>query len=116
MYHDRRQHLHIAAQLCGGLGDEIDQATPALDPELKIYLMKLALSWTQAAGETVERELRASSGLSHLKLVAIERCLPRRRLKPGSVVRLRTANFQVRHDRRPAHRRCSRADEVARPR
>ena len=28
MYHDRRQHLHIAAQLCGGLGDEIDQATP----------------------------------------------------------------------------------------
>jgi len=32
------------------------------DAELKIYLMKLALSWTQAAGETVERELRASSG------------------------------------------------------
>ena len=30
--------------------------------QLKIYLMKLALSWTQAAGETVERELRASSG------------------------------------------------------
>jgi len=24
--------------------------------------MKLALSWTQAAGETVERELRASAG------------------------------------------------------
>ena len=38
------------------------QADAALDPELKIYLMKLALSWTQAAGETVERELRASSG------------------------------------------------------
>ena len=29
------------------------QADAALDPELKIYLMKLALSWTQAAGETV---------------------------------------------------------------
>src|SRR3954468_18911808 len=38
------------------------QADAAVDPELKIYLMKLALSWTQAAGETVERELRASSG------------------------------------------------------
>ena len=37
------------------------QADAALDPELKIYLMKLALSWTQAAGETVERDLRASS-------------------------------------------------------
>ncbi len=37
------------------------QADAAIDPELKIYLMKLALSWTQAAGETVERELRASS-------------------------------------------------------
>ena len=35
------------------------QADAAVDPELKIYLMKLALSWTQAAGETVERELRA---------------------------------------------------------
>jgi hypothetical protein len=31
------------------------QADAAIDPELKIYLMKLALSWTQAAGETVER-------------------------------------------------------------
>ena len=39
------------------------QADAAVEPELKIYLMKLALSWTQAAGETVERELRASSGL-----------------------------------------------------
>ena len=38
------------------------QADAAVEPELKIYLMKLALSWTQAAGETVERELRASSG------------------------------------------------------
>jgi hypothetical protein len=38
------------------------QADAALDPELKIYLMKLALSWTQAAGETVERELRAAPG------------------------------------------------------
>jgi hypothetical protein len=38
------------------------QADAAVDPELKIYLMKLALSWTQAAGETVERELRASTG------------------------------------------------------
>ena len=38
------------------------QADAAIDPELKLYLMKLALSWTQAAGETVERELRASSG------------------------------------------------------
>ena len=38
------------------------QADAALDPELTIYLMKLALSWTQAAGETVERELRTSSG------------------------------------------------------
>ena len=28
------------------------QADAAIDPELKIYLMKLALSWTQAAGET----------------------------------------------------------------
>ena len=35
------------------------QADAAIDPELKIYLMKLALLWTQAAGETVERELRA---------------------------------------------------------
>ena len=34
------------------------QADAAVEPELKIYLMKLALSWTQAAGETVERELR----------------------------------------------------------
>jgi hypothetical protein len=33
------------------------QADAAVEPELKIYLMKLALSWTQAAGETVEREL-----------------------------------------------------------
>jgi hypothetical protein len=32
------------------------QADAAVDPELKIYLMKLALSWTQVAGETVERE------------------------------------------------------------
>lgn len=40
------------------------QADAAVEPELKIYLMKLALSWTQAAGETVERELRASSGRS----------------------------------------------------
>ena len=40
------------------------QADAAIDPELKIYLMKLALSWTQAAGGTVERELRASSGRS----------------------------------------------------
>ena len=38
------------------------EADAALDPELKIYLMKLALSWTQAAGETVERELRTSAG------------------------------------------------------
>ena len=38
------------------------QADAAVDPELKIYLMKLALSWTQAAGETVERELRTASG------------------------------------------------------
>ena len=38
------------------------QADAAVEPELKIYLMKLGLSWTQAAGETVERELRASSG------------------------------------------------------
>ena len=38
------------------------QADAAIDPELN--LMKLALSWTQAAGETVERELRASSGRS----------------------------------------------------
>jgi len=38
------------------------QADAAIDPELKIYLMKLALSWTQAAGETVERELRTSAG------------------------------------------------------
>jgi hypothetical protein len=38
------------------------QADAAVDPELKIYLMKLALSWTQAAGETVERGLRTSSG------------------------------------------------------
>ena len=35
------------------------QADAAVEPELKIYLMKLGLSWTQAAGETVERELRA---------------------------------------------------------
>ena len=40
------------------------QADAAVEPELKIYLMKLALSWTQAAGETVERELRRSSGRS----------------------------------------------------
>ena len=34
------------------------QAEAASDPELKLYLMKLALSWTQAAaGETVERKL-----------------------------------------------------------
>ena len=33
------------------------QAEAASDPELKLYLMKLALSWTQAAaGETVERK------------------------------------------------------------
>ena len=38
------------------------QADAALDPELKIYLMKLALSWTQAAGETVERGLRTAPG------------------------------------------------------
>ena len=38
------------------------QADAAVEPELKIYLMKLALSWTQAAGETVERGLRTSSG------------------------------------------------------
>ena len=38
------------------------QADAAVEPELKIYLMKLALSWTQAAGETVERELRTSAG------------------------------------------------------
>ena len=35
----------------------------AIDPELKIRSMKLALSWTQAAGDTVERELRGSAGL-----------------------------------------------------
>jgi hypothetical protein len=34
------------------------QAEAVSDPELKLYLMKLALSWTQAAaGETVERKL-----------------------------------------------------------
>jgi len=34
------------------------QADAANDPELKLYLMKLALSWTQAAAvETVERKL-----------------------------------------------------------
>jgi hypothetical protein len=34
------------------------QAEAASDPELKLYLMKLALSSTQAAaGETVERKL-----------------------------------------------------------
>ena len=38
------------------------QADAAVDPELKIYLMRLALSWTQVAGETVERALRPSSG------------------------------------------------------
>jgi hypothetical protein len=38
------------------------QVDAAVDPELKVYLMKLALLWTQAAGETVERELRAPSG------------------------------------------------------
>jgi hypothetical protein len=38
------------------------QADAAIDPELKIYLMKLALSWTQAAGETVEREMPGSAG------------------------------------------------------
>jgi hypothetical protein len=27
------------------------------DPELKLYLMKLGLAWTQAAGEMVERQL-----------------------------------------------------------
>jgi hypothetical protein len=40
------------------------QADAAIDPELKIYLMKLALSWTQAAGEAVERELRTPAGWS----------------------------------------------------
>jgi len=33
------------------------QAEAARDPELKLYLMKLALSWTQAAGDSVERRL-----------------------------------------------------------
>ena len=37
------------------------QVDAAVDPELKVYL---ALSWTQAAGETVERELRTSAGRS----------------------------------------------------
>jgi hypothetical protein len=60
------------------------QADAALDPELKIYLMKLALSWTQAAGETVERELRGPRpAVSHLKLVAIERCLLASVSNPG---------------------------------
>ena len=40
------------------------QVDAAVDPELKVYLMKLALSWTQEAGETVERELRTSAGRS----------------------------------------------------
>ena len=44
------------------------QADAAPDPELKIYLMKLALSWTQAAGETVERELRPNPAADHHRI------------------------------------------------
>jgi hypothetical protein len=47
------------------------QADAASDPELKIYLMKLALSWTQAAGETVERELAASPGRAESQSVTV---------------------------------------------
>jgi hypothetical protein len=33
------------------------QAETANDPDLKLYLMKLASSWQAAAGETMERKL-----------------------------------------------------------
>jgi hypothetical protein len=48
--HDTGECLERAAECAR-------QAEAASDPELKIYLMKLALSWTQAAGEIVECRL-----------------------------------------------------------
>jgi hypothetical protein len=50
MNNDTQECLKRAAE-CGR------QAEAARDPELKLYLMKLALSWTQAAGDSVERRL-----------------------------------------------------------
>jgi hypothetical protein len=42
------------------------QADAAVEPELKIYFMKLALAGTLAGGETVERVVGASSGRPHV--------------------------------------------------
>jgi hypothetical protein len=40
------------------------QAAAARDPELKLYLLKLALSWTQvAASEMTERQLEDASDI-----------------------------------------------------
>jgi hypothetical protein len=50
MHKDAREYLERAAE-CARLAEGVEH------PELKLYLTKLAASWTKVAAETVEAQL-----------------------------------------------------------